>query len=261
MIRVDKHPTHWTLWLDAPATRNALTADMVQTIHTTVHSMASNATVRALVLRGAGGHFCAGGDFSSFQNMMATPAPSQGIDPIATANRAFGLLLQQLQRSDVMTLAVVQGAAMGGGCGLAAVCDWVLADHTASFGTPELSLGLPPAQIAPFLQRRLGTSRSMQLMVQTQRLNALQAFEHGLIDELVQDVDTGLQAWQAHWQRAEPAALRATVQLLRKGQAADSLNNTLDFAAQQFAASLRSGTAAEGLAARQAKRSPYWTRT
>ena len=73
----------------------------------------------------------------------------------------------------------LQGAAMGGGCGLAAVCDWVLADHTASFGTPELSLGLPPAQIAPFLQRRLGTSRSMQLMVQTQRLNALQAFEHG----------------------------------------------------------------------------------
>ena len=100
MIRVDKHPTHWTLWLDAPATRNALTADMVQTIHTTVHSMASDTTVRALVLRGAGGHFCAGGDFSSFQDMMATPAPSQGIDPIATANRAFGLLLQQLQGSE-----------------------------------------------------------------------------------------------------------------------------------------------------------------
>ena len=260
MIRVDKHPTHCTLWLDAPATRNALTADMVQTIQNTLNSLVSDAAVRALVLRGAGGHFCAGGDFSSFQLMMATPAPSHVIDPIYTANRAFGHLLQHLQRSDVMTLAVVQGAAMGGGCGLAVVCDWVLADQTANFGTPELSLGLPPAQIAPFLQRRLGTARSMQLMVQTQRLNASQAYEYGLIDELVEDLETALQAWQSHWQRAEPAALRATVQLLRKGQAADSLDSTLDFAAKQFAASLRSGTAAEGLAARQAKRSPGWTR-
>ncbi|MEY3697528.1 MAG: hypothetical protein RL631_181, partial [Pseudomonadota bacterium] len=168
-------------------------------------------------------------------------------------------LLQQLQRCEVMTVAVVQGAAMGGGCGLAASCDLVLADHSAMFGTPELGLGLPPAQIAPFLQMRLGTPRSMQMLMHTQRLNAQQALELGLVDALSEDVDAALHTWTQHWQHAEPAALRSTVHILRKGQPNPQTDATLDFAAEQFARSLRSGTAAEGLAARQAKRPARWT--
>ncbi|MBU6368588.1 MAG: enoyl-CoA hydratase/isomerase family protein [Burkholderiales bacterium] len=259
MLRREQHLTHWVLWLDAPTTRNALTADMVQAIHDALTETAEHPGLRAVVLRGVGGHFCAGGDFSSFQHMMATPAPAQGTDPIAIANRAFGQLLQQLQRCEVMTVAVVQGAAMGGGCGLAASCDLVLADHSAMFGTPELGLGLPPAQIAPFLQMRLGTPRSMQMLMHTQRLNAQQALELGLVDGLSEDVDAALHTWTQHWQHAEPAALRSTVHILRKGQPNPQTDATLDFAAEQFARSLRSGTAAEGLAARQAKRPARWT--
>ncbi len=259
MLKLEQHLTHWVMWLDAPSTRNALTADMVQAMRDALTAIADHPHLRAVVLRGVGGHFCAGGDFSSFQGLMATPAPAHGTDPIATANRAFGQLLQQLQSCEVMTLAVVQGAAMGGGCGLAAACDLVLADHSAVFGTPELGLGLPPAQIAPFLQMRLGTQRSMNMLLHTQRLNAQQASQLGLVDELTDDVDAALHAWTQHWQHAEPAALRSTVQILRKGQPNSQTNATLDFAADRFARSLRSGTAAEGLSARQAKRSARWT--
>lgn len=259
MLRREQHHTHWVLWLDAPSTRNALTADMVQALHDALTDTAKQPELRAVVLRGVGGHFCAGGDFSSFQQMMATPAPEQGSDPIAEANRAFGHMLQQLQHCAVMTVTVVQGAAMGGGCGLAAACDLVLADHSAVFGTPELGLGLPPAQIAPFLQMRLGTPRSMQMLIHSQRLNAQQASQLGLVDELHDDVDAALHTWAQHWQHAEPAALRSTVQILRKGQPHAQTDATLDFAADQFARSLRSGTAAEGLAARQAKRPARWT--
>jgi isohexenylglutaconyl-CoA hydratase len=191
---------------------------MVQAMRDALTDIADHPTVRAVVLRGVGGHFCAGGDFGSFQEMMATPAPAKGTDPIAIANRAFGHLLQQLQSCEVMTVAVVQGAAMGGGCGLAAACDLVLADHSAMFGTPELGLGLPPAQIAPFLQMRLGTPRSMHMLLHTQKLNAQQASQIGLVDELREDVDAALQTWTQHWQHAEPAALRATVKILRSGQ-------------------------------------------
>ena len=259
MIRIDQHPTHWTVWMDAPATRNALTADMVKALQDIVQDTPHHPSLRALVLRGAGGQFCAGGDFASFQDMMATPAPSQGDDPIAVSNRAFGHLLDTLSECPVMTLAVVQGAAMGGGCGLAAACDVVIADDTAVMATPELTLGLPPAQIAPFLQRRMGHARAMQwLMRGTNRFDVARAVAHGLVDEQVPDVEAALQAWAQHWQRAEPAALRATVQILRQARSSQSLPRTLDFAAQQFAQSLRSGTASEGLAARQAKRPPRW---
>jgi isohexenylglutaconyl-CoA hydratase len=259
MLKREQHPTHWLLWLDAPSTRNALTADMVQGMRNALTDIADHTTVRAVVLRGVGGHFCAGGDFGSFQEMMATPAPAKGTDPIAIANRAFGQLLQQLQSCEVMTVAVVQGAAMGGGCGLAAACDLVLSDHSAMFGTPELGLGLPPAQIAPFLQMRLGTPRSMHMLLHTQKLNAQQASQIGLVDELREDVDAALQTWTQHWQHAEPAALRATVKILRSGQHPAQTHATLDFAADLFARSLRSGSAAEGLSARQAKRLARWT--
>jgi isohexenylglutaconyl-CoA hydratase len=259
MIRVHRQGAFVFATLDAPATRNALSDAMVSGLDEALELAATQRKVRALVIRGAGGTFCAGGDFSRFRDLIATSAPSVGVDPIAVFSRAFGAMLQRLSACPVATIAVVEGAAMGGGVGLAAACDFVLAAGNAQFGMPEVTLGLPPAQIAPFIAARLGRGKALRLMLTGKRIGAAQALAAGLADEVLESdhLDERLAALLAELGRAEPAALRATKSILHHLKA-EPLNDTLDFAARAFAMALRSGTASEGMAAFGAKRSAKW---
>jgi isohexenylglutaconyl-CoA hydratase len=258
MIRIETRGAFVFATLDVPATRNALTDAMVAGLADALRLADSLPEARALVIRGAGGTFCAGGDFSGFRASMATPAPADGADPIATGNRRFGALLEQWCAAPVATIAVVEGGAIGGGCGLAAACDIVLAAASAKFATPEVTLGLPPAQIAPFVADRIGTRAALRLLLTGRRLDAAQALAFGLADEVLADaaLDARLHELLAELGRAEPAALRATKAILRHpGLRAE----TLDFASRAFAAALRSGRASEGLAALAARRPAAWT--
>ena len=245
--------------LDSPTTRNALTDEMVNGIQDAITHAESHPDTRALILRGAAHTFCAGGDFSNFRALMAAPAPPTAPDPIATFNRAFGAMLERLQACAMPTIAIVEGAAMGGGCGLAAACDFVLAASTAQFGMPEVTLGLPPAQIAPFIAARLGSGAALRLMLTGRRITAAQALACGLADEVAEPdaLDARLHALLTDLGRAEPAALRATKAIVQRCQH-QTLGDTLDFASHAFAASLRSGTAAEGIAALTTKRQAQW---
>lgn len=259
MIRIDDDGRSVLVTLDAPATRNALTDHMVDDLLAAVADAEATPLVRALVLRGAGGTFCSGGDFGRFRELMAGPAPAQGRDPIALFNRAFGTLLERLKNAPMATIAVVEGAAVGGGVGLAACCDFVLVQAGARFAMPEVTLGLPPAQIAPFVAARIGDGPALRLMLTGKRIDAGQALACGLADEVLDrsGLDARLAALLAALDRAEPAALRATKAIVQRRQNA-SLSATLDFAAERFAHALRSGTAAEGLAALADKRPPRW---
>jgi isohexenylglutaconyl-CoA hydratase len=259
MLRLDQRGAFVFATLDAPATRNALNDAMVSGLDQALARSESDPTIRALVIRGAGGTFCAGGDFSGFRALMAQPVPADGVDPIVGFNRGFGALLERLHASPIATIAVVEGAAMGGGAGLAAACDVVLASATAHFGTPEVTLGLPPAQIAPFIAARLGHHAALRLLLTGRRLSASQALAFGLADEVHDGaaLDQRLTELLTDLGRAEPAALRATKTILQR-RPSEALSATLDFAAQAFARSLRSGTAAEGLAALSGKRPAAW---
>ena len=259
MIRIETRGAFVFATLDAPASRNALTDAMVSGLLDAVVAAESAPAVRALVIRGAARTFCAGGDFSRFKALMAEPAPTQGPDPIAGFNRSFGAVLERLSNAGIATIAVVEGAAMGGGVGLAACCDFVLAASTAQFGMPEVTLGLPPAQIAPFVAARLGSGPALRLMLTGRRISAAQALGCGLADEVLEPdaLETRLQTLLTELGRAEPAALRATKAILQR-RLNQPLGATLDFAAAAFAAALRSGTAAQGLAALAAKRTVPW---
>ena len=260
MLSIERDGPWWVLWLEAPASRNALTDEMVSGLRQALGDAAQDPAARAVLLRGAGGTFCAGGDFSRFRGLMAEPAPAHGADPIALFNRAFGAMLEVLVNSPLLTVACVEGAAMGGGCGLAAACDVVLAADNAVLATPEVTLGLPPAQIAPFVAARLGKRQALRLLASGQRVGAAEALRIGLVDEVVPqtDIDAALQSWTARLQRAEPQALRATKAILAQDRSGAALGQALDFAAEAFARSLRSGTASEGLDALLAKRPPAW---
>jgi isohexenylglutaconyl-CoA hydratase len=258
MIHTLLHQGVLFVTLNRPEARNALGDAMLDGLEQALERTARESAVRAMVLRGAGGHFCAGGDFAQFKALMATEPADP--DPIARVNRRFGRLLEGLLACEVPVLAMVQGAAVGGGFGLAAACDVVLATTDARFSMPELGLGLPPAQIAPFVARRLGTGAALRLMLSGERLDAAQAQACGLVDEMV-DAEPALREaagrWLARWRRAEPGAVRATRRILAAA-AGGPLAGSLDLAAREFAACLRSGSAAEGLAALSGRRDPAW---
>ncbi|MEP7098936.1 MAG: enoyl-CoA hydratase/isomerase family protein [Burkholderiales bacterium] len=259
MLRIDTRGAFVFATLDAPATRNALSDAMVVGLGDALALAESQPALRALVIRGAGSTFCAGGDFSGFRALMAEPVPAGGVDPIVGFNRGFGALLERIHASPVATIAVVEGAAIGGGCGLSATCDFVLAAGNAQFAMPEVTLGLPPAQVGPFVAARLGHGAALRLLLTGRRITAAQALACGLADEVHEaaELDERLTALLIELGRAEPAALRATKAILQR-RATEPMGTTLDFAAHAFAAALRSGTAAEGLAAMSAKRPPAW---
>ena len=169
VLQVRRDAGVWFARLNRPDKRNALTDELVTALDAACAQVSADLEARALVIHGAGGHFCAGGDFSGFVKLMQTE-PGQAGDPIARYNREFGTLLERLVSLPVPTVAVVTGIAMGGGCGLAAACDRVIAADDATFATPEVTLGVAPAQIAPFLVRRAGARRARWLMLSGARL-------------------------------------------------------------------------------------------
>ena len=258
ILQVRRDAGVWFARLNRPDKRNALTDELVKAIDAACTEVSADLEARALVIHGAGGHFCAGGDFSGFMTLMQTE-PGHAGDPIARYNREFGTLLERLVSLPVPTVAVVTGIAMGGGCGLAAACDHVIAADDATFATPEVTLGVAPAQIAPFLVRRAGARRARWLMLSGARLKAPEAFAAGLADVVVPSAELR-EALSADLKRllsAEPAALRATKRIVNRALEAP-LGESLDSAAQEFAGLLRHGAAREGIAATLAKRAPAW---
>src|SRR5580765_3164074 len=158
-LRVEKRGSFWFASLHRPDKRNALSVQLVARLAQACDEVSADRDARALVLWGAGGHFCAGADFGGFLELMAGE-PGHGPDPIVAHNRGFGTMLERIASLPVPTLAVVRGAAIGGGCGLAAACDRVIASDDAVFAMPEVTLGVAPAQIAPFIGRRIGATRA-----------------------------------------------------------------------------------------------------
>jgi citronellyl-CoA dehydrogenase len=253
------------LTLNRPQSRNAMSLAMVaelqQALAQAEQTVGSDDAVRVIVLRGAAGHFCSGGDLKdmSAARLRAMQGTADGTDPIAEVNARFGHLCAAFARSPLAIIALLEGTVMGGGFGLACVADVAIATETASFRLPETSLGVVPAQIAPFLVERLGYSQAKRLAVTGGRLDAAAALRIGLVH---QQVDSGqlqaaLDAVLADILACGPGALAATKALMAKArlQAPASL---IDEAAAVFSRAAQGTEAMEGMGAFLQKRKPNW---
>jgi len=246
-----------TATLDRPDSRNALNETMVGELSALADALiaAPLGTVRALVLRGAGDAFCAGGDIRDFRDLLAADEAT-----IAARNRRFGALLERLDALPFVVIAVIEGPAFGGGLGLVAIADVVLATAHARFALSETGLGLPPAQIAPFVAGRIGLAQARRLALTGIRLDAGEARRIGLIDQLVDDdsnVDAALAPLLADIRRTAPEATATTKALLREARTKPR-GRLLDDAAAAFAHALRGAEVGEGVAAFLARRAPSW---
>lgn len=253
---VDRDGPVMKVTLNRPSTRNALSPTMVAELANAFEQARDDAEVRVVVLMGAGGNFCAGGDLKSMEERSSG---SDSPESTATSNRRFGALLEVADTLPKAVIALIEGAAMGGGVGLLAISDWAIADKAAQIGTPEVTVGLIPAQIAPFIVKRIGYTQARRIAPYGLRLNAEEALRVGLVHELAENHgDLMVKGAAAINQclRCSPEAVAETKRLVRASQV-EPLGPTLDAASRSFAAAL-AGDAREGIRAFIEKRRPSW---
>lgn len=250
-----------TLTLNRPEVRNAMSMAMVEEIEATFASIRDRRDVRVVVMRGAGGHFCAGGDIRDMAMARGAEHEEGQPDPAAKVNRVFGRVITTVNRAPQAVVALLEGAVLGGGFGLSCVADVAIAKADTKFGLPETGLGLPPAQIAPFLVQRLGPSEARRLAVTGGRFDGHTAKAIGLVHTVVED-DAGmteaLEAVLAQILRCAPGAIAATKRILLDVGRVDH-DTLLDAAADRFAEAVRGPEGIEGTTAFIQKRKPNWT--
>ena len=249
-----------------PERRNALSTKMVEELIAVFGALAAAPELRAVVLRGAGGTFCAGADIKDMQSSRGASQPlaeAPTFNPrqaAARANRRFGVLMSAVNDAPQPVVAVVEGSVMGGGIGIVCASDVALASRDARFGLPETGLGLIPAQIAPFVVQRVGLTHARRLMVTGARVDGEEAARLGLVHELCDDaaaLDVALARVLALIRRCAPRANAATKKLVLSAPGRP-LTDVLDEAAQVFAEASVGDESREGTAAFVQKRVPKW---
>jgi isohexenylglutaconyl-CoA hydratase len=229
---------------------------MVEEMQSVFSLIDGDTACRAVVLRGANGFFCAGGDIKDMVSARGS------VEAITQLNRLFGKVISQLDTISQTVVAVVEGAAMGGGFGLVCVADVILAHSEAKMALPETSLGIPPAQIAPFLVRRLGLFRARRLALTGAKIRGAQLREEGLADEVyntTEELDCALNDVLKRVMRCGPSASAVTKRLLNAVEHTD-LEDLLDEGAATFAHSVLSPEGMEGTMAFISKNSSSWAK-
>ncbi|MEZ6163011.1 MAG: enoyl-CoA hydratase/isomerase family protein [Phycisphaerales bacterium] len=235
-----------TLTINRPDARNAMSVEILEAMHKAVDSLADTQT-SVLVITGAGRAFCAGMDLKAVLIELSGD-PAMG-ERLLTSLAELTLKIRKL---DQVTLASVNGAAIGGGCGLTCVCDVTVTHADAKLGFPEVDLGICPAVIAPWVVKKLGAGVARKAMLMGGVMSGQQAFDIGLVDQLAPDRD-GLETLTHEiadrLASGGPKALSATKSLLNKLDG--SLEESLVMQGAQLSASvLATPEAQSALAAR-----------
>ena len=247
------------LTINRPDVRNAMSLQMVAELAALFTEVENDNSIRAVIIHGAGGHFCAGGDIKDMAGARGQKGEGKD-DPFYKLNRAFGQMIQQVNESSKVVIAITEGAVMGGGFGLACVSDLAIAGPTAKFGMPETTLGVIPAQIAPFVVERIGLTQARRLALLGLRIDAAEACALGIVHQVAESeeqLDDMLNQALERVRLCAPNATAETKALLhRVGN--ESMAGLLDAAAGKFAAAIRGPEGTEGTMAFMQKREPKW---
>ncbi len=260
-IKLERKGPVLYVWLNKPETRNALVGAMGDELFQTFDALKSIPEIRVVVLRGAGGTFCAGGDIKGFSAASKPLEPGQR-DTLKEANRRGGALFQLIDEARQATIVVVEGFAMGGGFGMACLGDITLATADAQLAMTEVMIGVVPAQISPFVVRRIGLTAARRFGVSGGRLNGEQARDIGIVTETAPDtpaLEALIQKHVAQVLKCSPGAVATTKALMhRVAQGGASMQELLDQAAEDFVSAVRSDEGREGTLAFVEKRKPNW---
>ncbi len=165
-----------TLTLNRPDARNAMSPPLLDALHARVDELAKAREARAVVITGAGKSFCAGMDLKAVLDEPGAPA---------RLLQSIGELTLKVRALPMPTIARVNGAAIGGGCGLACVCDLGVTHDDSKMGYPEVDLGVCPAVVAPWLVKKIGAGQARRVLLEGGTMSGRRAWELGLVTECV----------------------------------------------------------------------------
>jgi len=187
MIKFDIKDETGILTLNRPIKRNALHPELVQKMKSKLKEVQGNNSVRVLIITGEGKAFCAGADLEYLNEMKNYSSLENEKD-----SRELAELFLMIYNFPKPVIAAVNGAAIAGGCGLASVCDIIVADEmNAKFGYSEVKIGFIPAIVSTFLIRRVGEGMAKQLLMSGEIVEAKQAYEIGLVNYLFSNALAG----------------------------------------------------------------------
>jgi methylglutaconyl-CoA hydratase len=243
------------LVLNRPEVRNAFDEELIAELTDwALRRRAGTDGVRAVVLSGAGPVFCAGGDLA-YMRRAAAFSPSENRADAARMAAMF----ESLDGLPVPVVGRVHGAALGGGAGLVAVCDAVVADERAAFGFTEVKLGIVPAAIAPYALAKIGRSAARELFLSGARFDAARARDIGLVHEVAAgaDLDAAVDRRVREYLSAAPGAIGDAKALIREAWGMPTVD-AIPLTAEVLAGRRASDEGREGIQAFLEKRRPRW---
>jgi len=243
-----------TVTLDRPEVHNAFDAAMIVEMRAAFDALSGDEHVRVIVLTGAGESFCAGGDMRWMQSAVGLTFEEN----IADAG-ALAAMFEAIWTCPKVVLGRINGAAIGGGAGLAACCDLAIAADTARFGFGEVKIGLVPAVIAQYVVPKIGVSQARALFVSGERFSAERAFEIGLIHGVVppEELDATVMEIAQRCLTSAPDAITTIKRVVDVVWESERLA-TQRFVVEMLARVRTGNEAREGIAAFKARRRPPW---
>ena len=197
--------------LARPDVRNAFNAELITELRAAFERLSHDASVRAIVLAGEGKSFCGGADINWMRGALALSYDENVADAEEMSD-----MFRAIDRCGKPVIGRIHGAALGGGAGLAAVCDIVVASDDAIFGFTEVKLGIIPAVISPFVLAKIGVSHARALFLTGERFDAARAQTIGLVHQVVgvNDLDVTIEGILAELRTAGPHAIAAAKALI-----------------------------------------------
>jgi isohexenylglutaconyl-CoA hydratase len=257
-LLVSRHGAVVRAVLNRPARRNAMDEALVARLDDLLAALASDTTARVLVISGAGRHFCAGLDLGE---VGAPEDPGAKLARQQDRNRRTGARFQAIADLPQVVVAAIEGSAFAGGLGFVCAADIAIAAGSARFCAPEVRRGLVPAQILPWLVRRLGRSAAARLCLQGQVMDAAEAQRIGLVHAVAADagaLDTLLDMTIADILEGAPGALAETKALIA-ALGAVVPPGYAEAGAAAFARQAAGPEAAEGIASFMERRKAAWS--
>ena len=244
-----------TVMLNRPEVHNAFDPEMVGELVKTLKRIEADPNVRAVVLLGAGGTFCAGADIGHMKKSASYSRKQNYEAALQTAD-----MLHTLHTLKKPTIACIRGAVRGGGCGLVAACDIAIAARTATFRLSEVKLGLIPAMISPYVIAAMGARMSRRYMLSGEEFDAAEAYRIGFIHDIVEDDELNgrVGSMLGHLYTSGPKAVLAAKALIPVSEHAPIDRKMIEQTSHLIADIRATPEGQEGLAAFLEKRKPVW---
>jgi len=243
-----------TIWFNRPEKRNSLSKVLIGEISQTLDFIEDDSSIRGVIFRGKGNVFCAGADLKWMQNIAFEKNNTH--DKAMRMSMKFGEIFTKISNLSKITISVVEGACMAGAVGIASATDFLVSTSDAKYALTETKIGLTPAQIAPYVIKKVGFNNGKKLMLLGEVFSGDEAFLIGMADYVVKekkDLDYEVMQIMNKVKKCSPNGIAVTKNLLNSNYNIDTTH-----AAKLFSECIVHEEGREGFASFFEKRKPFW---